>query len=209
MFGADVVMAHPTGLFDGQLEHLLGTGCQFETASGVATDAGQPLDHLLHPGWIEAQLAQHLSGDAPFLSDQAEQNMLGADVVVVQALSFFVGQTEDSPRPLSEAFHFVGHDLSSPRTTNQPRNCLILPKFLMSSGGRYFPMSDRESNSAGRSRGAARPASSGGFRLPTTPFGSQHAGDRTGVLPRRRLSRLRLGRLDQLLYIRSRQFRSV
>ena len=47
--------------------------------------ARQQLDHLLaDPVGVSAQLDQHLRGDALALADQAEQDVLGADVVVAQ-----------------------------------------------------------------------------------------------------------------------------
>ena len=43
------------------------------------------LDHLLaHPVQIGAQLHQHLRGHAVTLPDQAEQDVLGADVVLAE-----------------------------------------------------------------------------------------------------------------------------
>src|ERR1700722_143399 len=61
------------------------------TASGtglrglLALVAAQQLDHLLaHPGQLGAQLDQHLGGNALTLTDQTEQNVLGADVVVAE-----------------------------------------------------------------------------------------------------------------------------
>ena len=51
----------------------------------LALVAAQQLDDLLaHPGQLGAQLHQHLGGDALTLADQAEQNVLGADVVVAE-----------------------------------------------------------------------------------------------------------------------------
>ena len=47
--------------------------------------AGEELDHLLaDPGEIGAELDEHLCGDALTLADQAEQDVLGADVVVAE-----------------------------------------------------------------------------------------------------------------------------
>jgi hypothetical protein len=47
--------------------------------------AGEQLDDLLaHTREVCAELDQHLSGDALALADEAEQDVLGADVVVAQ-----------------------------------------------------------------------------------------------------------------------------
>ncbi|CAG7170935.1 hypothetical protein PICSAR21_03545 [Mycobacterium avium subsp. paratuberculosis] len=51
----------------------------------LALVAGEQLDHLLaHPGQLGAQLDQHLGGHALTLADQAQQDVLGADVVVAE-----------------------------------------------------------------------------------------------------------------------------
>ena len=51
----------------------------------LALVAVQQLDHLLaHPVQVGAQLDQHLGGHALTLTDQAEQDVLGADVVVAE-----------------------------------------------------------------------------------------------------------------------------
>lgn len=51
----------------------------------LALVAGEQLDDLLpHPVEVCAQLDQDLGGDALALSDQAEQDVLRADVVVAQ-----------------------------------------------------------------------------------------------------------------------------
>jgi hypothetical protein len=51
----------------------------------LALVAVQQLDHLLaDPVQVGTQLDQHLGGDALTLTDQAEQDVLGADVVVAQ-----------------------------------------------------------------------------------------------------------------------------
>ena len=51
----------------------------------LALVAGQQLDHLLaHPGQLGAELDQHLGGNALTFTDQAEQNVLGPDVVVAE-----------------------------------------------------------------------------------------------------------------------------
>ena len=64
-----------------------GAGCRWRARGGglLALGALQQLDHLLaDPAGVSAQLDQHLDGDAPALAHQAEQDVLGADVVVAQ-----------------------------------------------------------------------------------------------------------------------------
>lgn len=57
---------------------------------------GEQLDHLLaHPGQLGAQLDQHLGGHAFTLSDEAQQNVFGPDVVVAKLQRFTQAQLED------------------------------------------------------------------------------------------------------------------
>jgi len=52
-------------------------------APGTSPGRGQ-VDHRLADGRQRAVLAQDLDGDAVALADEAEQDVLGADVIVVQ-----------------------------------------------------------------------------------------------------------------------------
>ena len=58
--------------------------------------ARQQLDDLLaHPGQVGAQADQHLGGHALALADQAEEHVLGADVVVAELQRLAQRQLED------------------------------------------------------------------------------------------------------------------
>ena len=58
--------------------------------------ARQQLDDLLaHPGQVGAQLDQHLGGHALALADEAEEDVLGADVVVAELQRLAQRQLED------------------------------------------------------------------------------------------------------------------
>jgi hypothetical protein len=61
----------------------------------LALVAGEQLDDLLaHPVQVGAELDQHLGGDALALTDEAEQDVLGADVVVAELQRLAQGQLE-------------------------------------------------------------------------------------------------------------------
>ena len=61
----------------------------------LALVAAQQLDDLLtHAGQLGAQLDEHLGGDALALTDQAEQDVLGADVVVAELQRLAQAQLE-------------------------------------------------------------------------------------------------------------------
>ena len=62
----------------------------------LALEAGEQLDDLLaDPVEVGAELDEHLGGDALALADQAEQDVLGADVVVTELQRLAQGQLED------------------------------------------------------------------------------------------------------------------
>ncbi len=64
-------------------------------AAGAAV-ARQQLDDLLaHAGQVGAELHEHLRGDALALADEAEQDVLGADVVVAELQRLAQRQLED------------------------------------------------------------------------------------------------------------------
>ncbi len=78
---------------------LLAAGAAARTTltgtAGRALVTRQQLDDLLaHPAQIGAQFDEHLSGDAFALTDQAEQDVLGADVVVSELECLAQGQLE-------------------------------------------------------------------------------------------------------------------
>src|SRR5665213_3030413 len=73
-------------------------------ASGLMTRVvREQLDDLLaHPGQIRAEVPQQLRGDALALADQAEQQMLGADVVVPERQRLTKRELESLLRPRRE-----------------------------------------------------------------------------------------------------------
>ena len=76
-----------------------GRGAFLGSAGGgglLALEAGEQLDDLLaDPVEVGAELDQHLGGDALALTDQAEQDVLGADVVVAELQRLAERQLED------------------------------------------------------------------------------------------------------------------
>ena len=86
-------MAHLAGFVDGELDDALGAGSQ---AGAGRRDLFAGADNVLHGRTHLGKAYSHIYQDARcyalFLFDQPQQDMLGADVVVVEALSFFLGQ---------------------------------------------------------------------------------------------------------------------
>ena len=64
-------------------------------AAGAGVAREQLDDLLADPGQVGAQLHEHLGGDALALTDEAEQDVLGADVVVAELQRLAQRQLED------------------------------------------------------------------------------------------------------------------
>ena len=108
VLGADVVVAELQRLAQRQLEDLLRTRRERDVARrrrAALTD--DLLDLAAHGLERDAERLEGLGGDALALVDQPEQDVLGADVAVVQQTGFFLREHHDSPSPVGEAFEHV------------------------------------------------------------------------------------------------------
>jgi hypothetical protein len=65
------------------------------------------LDLLAHRVERDAERLERLGRDALTLVDEAEQDVLGADVVVVQHLGLFLGQHDDTTGSVSESLEHL------------------------------------------------------------------------------------------------------
>ncbi len=51
---------------------------------------------------FDAEVAQYFGGDSFSFTYKTEQEMFGADVIMLEALGFFLSETQDLPGPLCE-----------------------------------------------------------------------------------------------------------
>ena len=97
VLGADVVVVQVAGLLHRVLDDLLGPGRLGQLAHG--DHVGAALDELLDLqadlAQIDVEVLQHVGRDAAAFLDQAQQDVLGADVFVVEPLGLLVGQLHD------------------------------------------------------------------------------------------------------------------
>jgi hypothetical protein len=105
VLGADVVVAELGGLLEGQLDDLLRARREGDLHGGLV---GRPsLDDLLDLAAdaveVDVHGLEHTRGDAVTLLDQAEQDVLRADVLVVEALGFAAGEAHDLACAFSES----------------------------------------------------------------------------------------------------------
>jgi hypothetical protein len=110
VLGADVVVAELQRLAQAQLQDLLrARGERDVAARGLLAVPDDLLDLLADGLQRDAEGLQRLRGDALTLVDQAEQDVLGADVVVVEHPGLFLGQDHNPPRAVGESLEHVLH----------------------------------------------------------------------------------------------------
>ena len=70
--------------------------------------SGPALDELLDLqadlAQVDVEVLQHVGGDAGAFLDQAQQDVLGADVFVVEALGLLIGQLHHLAGSIGESF---------------------------------------------------------------------------------------------------------
>src|SRR5690606_32169116 len=100
---ADVVVTELQRLPQRQLEHLLGPRRERDVpARRLLPLANDLLDLLTHAFQRDAQRFESLGGYAFTLVDQTQEDVLGADVVVVEHPGLFLGQDDHPPSAVGE-----------------------------------------------------------------------------------------------------------
>ena len=123
VLGADVVVAQAARLVDGQLDDLLGARRQADLADDRAVAAADDeLDRGADLVQLDVHVLEHARRDALALAHEAEQQVLGPDVVVVEALGLILGKGEDLARPLGELVESVHVVVSRGSAGRHPRS---------------------------------------------------------------------------------------
>ena len=105
VLGADVVVAELQRFAQRQLEDLLGPRGERDVARRRRTALPDDLFHLAADGLeADVQRLERFGGDAFALVDEAEEDVLGPDVVVVEQACFLLGEDYHPASPVSEAF---------------------------------------------------------------------------------------------------------
>src|SRR5215472_13286423 len=101
MLGADVVMVETPSLIHRQLDHLLGTRGQTNISQhNTVTTPNDKFDRTADFVEFHTEIAEHLGRDPVALADQTQQQMLGADIIMVEALGFFLCEAQHLASPL-------------------------------------------------------------------------------------------------------------
>ena len=111
VLGADVVVAEAAGFIDRQLDHPFGARRQPDLADDRAIAAADDeLDGGPDLGQLDVHVLEDARGDTLALAHEAEQEVLRADVVVVEALRLVLGERQYLPgtvRELVKTIHRV------------------------------------------------------------------------------------------------------
>ena len=114
MFGADVRVVERFGFLAGERQDLLDTRGVRDVPDHLLVRPGADLFFDFHANGfqVQTQFLEDIDGDALPQFDQAQQEMFGADKIVVEPVGFFARQREDLLRPGREIVHrFFAHIL--------------------------------------------------------------------------------------------------
>jgi hypothetical protein len=104
VLGADVVVPEAQRLAQSQLEHLLGAWRERNLTRGdLLTGADDAHDLRAHTLDGDVQALEDASGQTLLLTEQAEQDVLGADVVVLERSRLLLRENDHLPGPFCES----------------------------------------------------------------------------------------------------------
>ena len=105
VLGADVVVAQLQGLSQRELQNLLRARSEGDVPAGGGLALADDLDDLAaHRVQGDVHRLQRLGGHSLSLVDEAEKEVLSADVVVVERPSLVLGQDDDAAGAVGKAF---------------------------------------------------------------------------------------------------------
>jgi hypothetical protein len=108
VLGADVVVTQRERLAQRELEHLLRARGKRDLARrdlvALADDSGDLGAYFLDG---DVERLEHACGEPLLLAEQAQQDVLGADVVVLQRAGLVLRKDDYLPRSLGEAFEQI------------------------------------------------------------------------------------------------------
>ena len=144
VLGADVVVAELQRFTQRQLEDLLRTRREGDVARRRRAALTDDLfDLATHGLEADAERFERFRGDALTLVDEAEQDVLGADVAVIEQPGFFLREHDDSSRPIGKAFEHVA-SLSVQEFCLNPIGALSLRPVVSPSGAGQESRPQRE-----------------------------------------------------------------
>src|ERR1700736_4273713 len=98
------MMIEASRFIDSQLDHLFGAWSQTDFARhNTVSTSNDRFNGAANFLKIDAQAREGFRGNTFTLTHKAKQKMLCSDVVVLEALSFFLGKLHDFPGSLSKS----------------------------------------------------------------------------------------------------------
>jgi hypothetical protein len=157
VLGAHVVVVEVASLFDGVLDDLLGSRGLRELAhrDHLRATLDELLDFEANLAKVDVEVLEHVGPDPrPFLHE-AEQDVLGPDVFVVESLRLLIGERHHLASTIGQPFEHSGLRSQCPRT--RPRDGLPLRDPAHRRGTRRRPVRVPVGVLVGDPRGAPRP----------------------------------------------------
>ncbi len=110
MLGADVIVIKPPCLVYSELDNPLRSGGKPNLSGNSSFPSPNNIFHsAAHLIEFHPEVGKHLGGDALTLQNQTEQYMLRANIVMVEALSFLLRQSEHLARSLGKLLKSTRH----------------------------------------------------------------------------------------------------
>jgi hypothetical protein len=112
VLGADVVVAEAQRLAQRELEDLLRARSERNLAGGdLLAGADDPNDLSADALDRDVEALEHSRGKTLLLAEESKQDVLGADVVVLEGSCLFLGEDHHLPGPLCESLEHLGYFL--------------------------------------------------------------------------------------------------
>ena len=149
VLGADVVVAQAARLINGEFDDLLRPRREADLANdGALSPTNDELNGLANLGQLDVEVLEDLRCNAFALADKTEQQVLRADVVVVEALRLVLGERQHLAGAIREAIEAIsrGHALLRSPLPGVGRQAVVrrgsLPLRLGASRGGSTPPRD-------------------------------------------------------------------
>ena len=120
---ADIGMIQRLGFLRGQRENFFHARCVRDVAGHLRVGPGADVLLDLHPHGVEihTEFRQHIDGHALAELDESEEQVLGPDIIVIEAISLLAGERQD----LLSAWGKVIHHRSQGVARNRPHHYWI------------------------------------------------------------------------------------
>jgi hypothetical protein len=101
MLCTNIVMIQATGFINGKLNHFFGTRGEADLTEDYAVPAtNDKFNGTANFIQLDAEVTLNFSSNAFPFSDESKQKMFRANIIVLEALCFLLGETQDFASPL-------------------------------------------------------------------------------------------------------------